>query len=328
MPWASNDDLPKSVQGLPDGAKSIFRAAANSALKDGKSDADAMKIGWGAVKNAGYHKDGDSWVKKKDARELVKFDDKRSKIPFEYEDSALAKLRPDQIPRMLGAITHPELNDVVHFEWDNLVAIQNRIDTERVEDIATGTDDGSPAGIVAKFSNKNYILDGHHRMAGRWLRGDDGVDAYFINLQPMSNAMKHAKVLKVDETLGVVFGWAIVCKEDGEDYYDTQDHHIPEDVMLKAAHDAAPHIVGGDMHVWTGDPEDDSEAVPVQKGDITFMFPLTTDIAKAMGLSTSVTGLMIGYKPHDLAILQKFKDGTYTGFSIGGRANMTEEPDA
>lgn len=317
MPWGSNADLPKSVQGLPDAAKSIFRAAANSAIKDGKSDADAMKIGWGAVKNAGYYKDGDKWVKKEADRKLVKLDAERSKIPFEYDEDALSKLRKDQVPRMLGAITHPELNEVENFKFDELTAIQNRVDTAKVETLSA-ENDNEPAGVVGKFAGKNYILDGHHRVAARWLRGDENVDMFYINLQPLSNAMK-AHIAKVDETLGLVFGWAIICKEDGEDYFDTQDHNIPEDVMLKAATDAAPILVGGDMHEWTG-PE--GEEVPVKHGDITFMFPLTTDIAKAMGIDTPVTGLMIAYKPSDPEVLKKFKDGTYTGFSVGGKAAM------
>src|SRR5688500_5257383 len=133
MPWSSNADLPKSVQGLPAKAKSIFRAAANSAISSGKSDSSAMRIGWAAVKTAGYHKNAEGkWVKKMaDERKLTKFDDERSKIPFEFEDSALAKLRNDQIPRMLGAITHPDQNELDTFEWDDLIAIQNRVDTAR-----------------------------------------------------------------------------------------------------------------------------------------------------------------------------------------------------
>jgi cation transport regulator ChaB len=65
MPWSSNKDLPKTVQGLPEGAKSAFRSAANSALASGKPEESAMKIGWTAVKN-GWKKEGENWVKKSD----------------------------------------------------------------------------------------------------------------------------------------------------------------------------------------------------------------------------------------------------------------------
>ena len=44
---------------------------------------------------------------------------------------------------------------------------------------------------------------------------------------------------------------------------------------------------------------------------------MTTDIAKAFGLDTEKTGLMIAVRP-EKEMLAKFRDGTYTGFSIGG----------
>lgn len=61
--WISNAELPKTTQGLPDEAKSVFREAANGAIKGGNDDTSAMKIGWTAVKN-GWAKKGDKWVRK------------------------------------------------------------------------------------------------------------------------------------------------------------------------------------------------------------------------------------------------------------------------
>src|SRR5690349_15438196 len=40
-----------------------------------------------------------------------------------------------------------------------------------------------------------------------------------------------AQVCKVDSNLGIVFGFAIVCTKDGEDYFDLQSDNIPEDAM-------------------------------------------------------------------------------------------------
>lgn len=117
-----------------------------------------------------------------------------------------------------------------------------------------------------------------------------------------------AKVLKVDEELGIVFGWAIICKENGTEYFDTQDDHIPESSMLKAAADFMAHSrVLGDMHQKN------------EGGAVVFCFPMTEDIALAFGMVTKVTGLMIGVKPQNAETLAKFKSGEYTGFSIGGR---------
>lgn len=133
----------------------------------------------------------------------------------------------------------------------------------------------------------------------------------------MTDHIATAKIAKVDTALGLVFGFAIVCKEAGEDHFDLQGHHIPEDVMLEAATDfAASDRVAKDMH--SGE----------QTGQVLFMFPLTTDIAKAFGVETDKTGLMIAMKPSSAATLAKFSPGPngeapeFTGFSIGGKGKL------
>jgi len=121
-------------------------------------------------------------------------------------------------------------------------------------------------------------------------------------------------LIKVDETLGLVMGFAIVCKIDGEAYFDIQGDHIPEGAMLEAATDFMQNSrVAKEMH--QGD----------QAGSVVFAFPLTTDIAKKFDIETKMTGLMIGLKPDSDEILEKFKDGTFTGFSIGGTRLLDEE---
>jgi hypothetical protein len=90
--------------------------------------------------------------------------------------------------------------------------------------------------------------------------------------------------------------------------------------MIKAATDFMQNSrVGGNMH------ETDEYGDPVASGDIVFAMPLTADVAKAFGIETSTTGLMIAYKPADDAILQKFRNGELTGFSIGGVRGIDEE---
>jgi len=136
-------------------------------------------------------------------------------------------------------------------------------------------------------------------------------------------------VLSVDEEHGLVIGWAIVCKLNGEDYYDLNvdtdgvhkgkrvPEHITEDCMFKAAAEAAEagQCPGNDMHAGP------------DAGSYHFMFPMTTEIAKALDITTKRTGLLVGYKP-PADILAKFKDGTYTGFSIEGARVSYEEVEA
>lgn len=122
-----------------------------------------------------------------------------------------------------------------------------------------------------------------------------------------------AQVVKVDSDLGLVFGYAIVSTSDGQPYYDVQGDHIPEDAMLKAAADFMENSrIAKEMH--QGD----------AKGSVVFAFPLTTDIAKSLGITAQKTGLLIAMKP-TAEVLAKFKDGSYTGFSIGGSYGDVEE---
>lgn len=116
-----------------------------------------------------------------------------------------------------------------------------------------------------------------------------------------------AEVVKVDATLGLIMGHAIICTEDGEPYFDVQGDHIPEDSMLKASLDFMENSqVAKEMH--TGD----------QAGTVVFAWPMTADIAKAFGVMTKKTGLWIAVRPSDKEMLEKFQLGELTGFSIGG----------
>lgn len=134
-----------------------------------------------------------------------------------------------------------------------------------------------------------------------------------------------ARVTKVDSALGLVFGWAIVCKIDGEPYFDLNidrdtgkrvPEHIPENAMLKASTDFMLNSrVGNEMH----DGPD--------TGTYVFAWPLTEEIAKAMGIQSAQTGLMIAYKPTP-EVLKKFEDGTYRGFSIEGSRGRSTEIDS
>ena len=114
-------------------------------------------------------------------------------------------------------------------------------------------------------------------------------------------------IAKVDDRLGIVFGYAIVCKQGDEDYYDTQGDHIPERAML----DATSRFMAGDrfakvMH--------EGESV----GRVVFGFPLTGEIADALDILTERTGFVVGIKPDDPGLLEKYRSGELRGFSIGG----------
>lgn len=145
-------------------------------------------------------------------------------------------------------------------------------------------------------------------------------------------------VINVDAEHGLVFGYAIVSKTrdthdgDFEDYFDLNidtdgvhkgkrvPENITEEAMFKAAVDAAE--TGLQL------PGDEQHAGP-DVGSYYFMFPVTEEIAKSLDWQVKKTGLVVGYHPGDDEVLKKFKDGTYTGFSItGARVEYEEEEEA
>lgn len=113
---------------------------------------------------------------------------------------------------------------------------------------------------------------------------------------------------KADAKLGLVFGWAMVSKVDGEDYFDVQGDHIPQESMLKASAEFMVRSrVSKEMHRGGA------------AGSVVFAFPLTDQTADAFGITCRKRGLMIAVKPSSDEAWQAFQSGKYTGFSIGGR---------
>jgi hypothetical protein len=122
-------------------------------------------------------------------------------------------------------------------------------------------------------------------------------------------------VLKRDDSQGLVMGWGIICTENGERYFDVQKDHIPDDAMFKSACDfMANSRMASDMHSGK------------KVGTIVFAWPMTAEIAKAFGIETDKTGLMVAMRPSP-ELLAKFQSGEYTGFSIGGK-RIKDEVDA
>jgi hypothetical protein len=129
-------------------------------------------------------------------------------------------------------------------------------------------------------------------------------------------------VCKTESKLGLVFGYALICTRkneagDFEPYFDTGSYddsgelvsdHISEDEMLQAVtafmEDAR---VAKEQH----------EGGP--RGAVVHSFPLTADIAKALGWDVPMTGWVVAMKP-DPEMFKRFQSGELTGFSIGGRA--------
>lgn len=121
------------------------------------------------------------------------------------------------------------------------------------------------------------------------------------------------RVEKVSTDLGIVFGYGIVCKENGEPYFDTDDQHTPEDEMLFAS--AA--YMSGDRVAKDGHR---GSAV----GQCIFGFPMTEEIADSLDIVAKRHGFLVGMRPRS-DLLEKFASGERTGFSMGGTCEDLED---
>ena len=141
----------------------------------------------------------------------------------------------------------------------------------------------------------------------------------------MTNFRTDVQILKVNTELGLIFGWAMICKvRDEHDnlvpYNDTDDEQFDEQGMLEAVTEfAMTKRVACDMHAR------DEDGQPVQDGGVIHHFPLTEEIAKALGIITPVTGLLTALRPDNPETLEKARTGEYTGFSIGGEVIEAED---
>lgn len=139
-------------------------------------------------------------------------------------------------------------------------------------------------------------------------------------------------ILKADADRRLVFGYAIICKQDGRPYRDLQNDYIDEGSMLDASIGFMRHgRAAGEMHKSAGVEADFDIGDRRRIGDVLFAWPLTTDIAKAFGFPTDRTGLMIGMRidegEYGDEVLAKFRDGSYTGFSIEGKRLVQDHLD-
>jgi hypothetical protein len=117
-----------------------------------------------------------------------------------------------------------------------------------------------------------------------------------------------ARFVKSSDELGLAFFWAFTTTNaDGSDHFDLQGDNIGEDFVKAAMEFMTEHKGAVDeMH----------DGVPTA-GRVVFAMPMTPDIAKAYGLVTKQSGLMIAIKP-TADQLAKLKTGEYTGVSIAG----------
>lgn len=242
-----------------------------------------------------------------------------AEIPFHFDPTALSKLRQDQMPRFLGALTNSDALPVATVPIDGLTAIQNRVDPAKATAWATGSIQSDRLPVVTKFAGKSYIADGHHRLAGAWLRGDKTAQVRLKDLDPVTDAMKAAgtarnwhlpiAITKADPDQQLIFGWASVVEKNGVIIIDKQGDAIPEWALEPAAYDfVLESRQHGDMHRNVG------------TGRLVESCVFTHEKQKALGIDLGLVGWWTGFKVDSPELWAAHKRGDRPEFSIGGKA--------
>lgn len=350
MPWSSNSALPALVRNsLPSAAQTLFRQTANGVLSDGKSEQSAMRVAWSQVKTKWRKDSSGKWIKKfftapstlYVSRRLLNADDF---ISWAKDQGFEKTLQPEDLhvtvmysktslvwPRRRsgGLIVKPDINRSIAAFGDDGSAIVLKFESPTLEGRWSQLKDKGfvpswptyqPHVTITWDAPDNLDISKIEPYTGKLIFGPERFEEVDVDWSSaITEKSFYAKFAGVSEELRMAFGWAMVSKVDGEDYYDLQDDHIPERALLEASIEFMQESrTAGDMHI----PEGDS----VKKaGSVVFAFPLVSEAAEALGVTTKQTGLIIGVQIDDDEVLKRVKDGTYTGFSIGGQRIRDED---
>lgn len=116
------------------------------------------------------------------------------------------------------------------------------------------------------------------------------------------------RVVKTDEKLGLVFGWALATTLDGGQtpHVDLQQDAILDDDLIRVAAEFMEKSAASDVQ------HDDSP-----DGKIVFAMPLTSEVNAALGIKSDVHGLAIAMKPSP-ETFKRFVSKELNAFSITG----------
>lgn len=122
-----------------------------------------------------------------------------------------------------------------------------------------------------------------------------------------------AEVIEKNEDERLVYGWASIIQENGQDIIDRQGDVIKSDDLVSAAHEfITEYREAKAMH--KGD----------RIGDVVESMVFTKEVQKALGIDLGKVGWFIGMKIHDDKVWKSFRDGELQAFSIGGSAQPVE----
>jgi hypothetical protein len=330
---------------LPSAAQTLFRRVVNGRLGQGQSEEAAFRQAWSAVgEQYKKPKEGGKWIRKRsatlydhrkveNAHDIIKWAKEqgfkttlpasdlhvtvmfsKQAVDWPEQDDDMIKVRSTR-DRMVTALGDQGAV-VLKFHSPTLT----RRWAELCEYGCTWDHDDYTPHVTLTFDVGDLDLSKVQPYTGEIHLGPEVFGEVKENWSDnVTEKVDLAKlhVFKVDKKHGLILGWAIISKVGGEEYFDLQGDHIPEEAMFDASVDfMRKRRTMKLMHKGE------------KKGEILFAWPLTTEVAKAMGLQSDVTGLMIAAKPASAKVLKDVEDGKLTGFSIGGRRVEDEEVEA
>lgn len=250
-------------------------------------------------------------------RLLKPIDENNSHTPFPYEAGALHKLREDQMPRFLGAITDQDKLPLATMHLGDLTAIQNRVDHGKVA--AMRVNRSRKHALVVSFAGRHYIADGHHRLAADYLDHRDEARVRHLDISQPSNLVKRDgeavdiavpfNIIKVEPTQRLVFGWLSVVEKNGKMIVDKQGDMIPVDELEKAAYEyVLTSRDGGDMHITKG------------ASRLVESMVFTKEKQELLKIDLGMVGWWGGYFVDSDTLWDAYKKGDRPEFSIGGQA--------
>lgn len=116
-------------------------------------------------------------------------------------------------------------------------------------------------------------------------------------------------IVKVDEVKKVVYGWAYVCEEGGQEVIDHSGDVIAPEELEKAAHQFVTDCrIGKVMHAG------ETQAEMVES-----VF-FSKELQEALDIDLGKVGWFVGFSVSDPDIIEKISKGELSMFSIGGTA--------
>jgi hypothetical protein len=268
-----------------------MRAFNSAASTYGERDEGRLaSIAWGAVRNAGWSKEGESWVKKAEGY-------KPSAAMADNARRAL-EVRASKPPSQrgmtsVGIARARQLMNRETLSEDTVRRMKAYFDRHEVDK-----------------QGETWDEQGKGWQAWNAWGGDEGRSWATAIVRRLDRAEKALEVTKLDEDQRLVFGWASVIEnEDGTPLEDLQGDTIAADELEKAAYRfVLDSRKAGEMHERT-------EGI----GRLVESFVVTPEKADALGLAKR-SGWWVGFKIDDDSTWAEVKKGNFRMFSIGGRA--------